>query len=219
MVSFTLPIWKPVNWTSFDVVKNIRQQIKPSKVGHAGSLDPFAEGVIILCAGNNTKKIENIMNVKKEYLATIRLGVQTDTLDPTGNIIDRDSIPSFNKKNLEETLKKFIGNIYQTPPMFSALKFNGIPLYKLARKGINIHRNKRLITIYDIKLNSYGKDYLKITIICGRGTYIRSLALDIAHALGTVGYLDKLIRTRLGPYDKKISINIEDFTKWISARD
>ena len=152
MINAIIPVWKPINWTSFDVVKKIRNQIKPSKVGHAGSLDPFAEGVLMLCTGNFTKKVELFMDKEKEYIATIRFGLETDTLDLTGKIVKTSKIPILSKNIILYVLKQFIGSLKQEPPMFSALKVNGQPLYKLARQGINIARKMRDVKIYNIQL-------------------------------------------------------------------
>ena len=218
MINAIIPVWKPVDWTSFDVVKKIRAQIKPAKVGHAGTLDPFAEGVLMLCTGKFTKKVESFMNKEKEYLAEIQLGIETDTLDPTGNIMKTASIPDLSQNQIKTVLKTFIGKIKQEPPMFSAIKVNGQPLYRLARKGINIPRKKRVISIHDIELIDFSKDIITIKVTCGRGTYIRSLAQDIAEKLNTLGHLAVLKRTRIGEYDKTNCIEVEDFPEWISAR-
>ena len=218
MINTIIPVWKPVDWTSFDVVKKIRAQIKPAKVGHAGTLDPFAEGVLMLCTGKFTKKVESFMNKDKEYLAEIQLGIETDTLDPTGNIVKTARIPDLSQVQIKGVLKIFIGNIKQEPPMFSAMKVNGQPLYRFARKGIIIPRKKRVISIHDIELIDFSKDIITIKVACGRGTYIRSLAKDIAEKLNTVGHLVVLKRTRIGEYDKKKCIEVEDFPEWISAR-
>ena len=217
MINSVIPMWKPVDWSSFDVVKYIRNQIKPSKVGHAGTLDPFAEGVLMLCTGNKTKNIESFMDEKKEYIAEIVLGIETDTLDQTGKIIKIMDIPKFNKQALQNVLYDFIGAIMQEPPMYSALKHNGQPLYKLARKGITVYRKKRLVNIYDIQVQNFSLDSILINIKCGRGTYIRSLARDIAVSLGTVGHLKSLKRTRIGNINQKNCITIEEFPEWISA--
>ena len=211
-------MWKPVDWTSFDVVKKIRTQIKPAKVGHAGSLDPFAEGVLMLCTGNKTKSIESFMNQEKEYMAEIFLGTETDTLDRTGKIIKTADIPKLNEHYIRGVLSDFTGDIIQEPPMYSALKHNGQPLYKLARKGITVHRKKRIVKIHAIQLENISLDRIHIKVKCGRGTYIRSLARDIAICLGTVGHLQSLIRTRIGDFDEKDSITLKEFPKWLSAR-
>ena len=218
MIEVVIPVWKPVDWTSFDVVKKLRSQIKPAKVGHAGTLDPFAEGVLMLCTGKYTKQVESFMDKEKEYLAEIQLGVETDTLDPTGKVVRTADVPDLSKDEINMVLKKFIGEIKQEPPMFSALKVNGQPLYKLARKGINIPRKNRAVTIYDIQPINFTQNTIKLKVVCGRGTYIRSLAKDIAENLNTVGHLASLKRTRIGEYNQSSCIAVKDLSKWISAR-
>ena len=218
MIDSVIPIWKPVDWTSFDVVKKIRGQIKPAKVGHAGSLDPFAEGVLMLCTGKLTKSIESIVNLEKEYSAEISLGVETDTLDLTGMIIKKKDVPFLDKKTIQAKLTNYIGDTMQEPPMFSALKINGQPLYKLARKGIMVRRKERIVKIYNIQLKDFTPYSIIIRVRCGRGTYIRALARDIALSLGTVGHLKSLKRTRIGNVSKDDCITIEEFPKWLSAK-
>jgi len=218
MIDAVIPIWKPVDWTSFDVVKKIRGQIKPAKVGHAGTLDPFAEGVLMLCVGKHTKRVESFMDKEKEYIAKIQLGVETDTLDPTGKIVETSNIPCLTEENIKVVLNKFIGKTEQMPPMYSALKVNGQPLYSYARKGLNINRKMRTINIYEIVLKNFTQKTISLKVTSGRGTYIRSLAKDIAIQLNTVGYLAKLIRTRIGKYDKASCVELKDFPAWLSAR-
>ena len=218
MINAVIPMWKPVDWTSFDVVKKIRSQIKPAKVGHAGTLDPFAEGVLMLCTGNLTKKVEYLMDKEKEYIAEILLGKETDTLDLTGRTVKISNVPKLTENKILEAVKQFIGDIKQEPPMFSALKVNGQPLYKSARKGINVPRKKRTVQIYDINIISFNEDTIRLMVTCGRGTYIRSLAKDIAKQLDTVGHLVSLKRTRIGEYEEKNCIDINDFPEWISAQ-
>jgi len=218
MINYVIPMWKPVDWTSFDVVKRIRSQIKPAKVGHAGTLDPFAEGVLMLCTGEKTKSIESFMDQEKEYVAEIILGRETDTLDLTGKVVKTAQIPKINKQSIQDALFDFTGDIMQEPPMYSALKYNGKPLYKLARKEITVYRKKREVRIYDIELQDFKVDSINIKVKCGRGTYIRSLARDIALNLGTVGHLKSLKRTRIGDYDEKVCITIKEFPEWLSAR-
>ena len=217
MISEIIPIWKPIDWTSFDVVKKIRSQIKPSKVGHAGSLDPFAEGILMLCTGRCTKSVELLMDKEKEYIATIELGSETDSLDLTGKVVENKKVPKINNNDIIKVLNSFIGRIKQLPPMFSALKVNGQPLYKAARKGIVLPRKERRINVYDIKLIKFYDKYITIRVICGRGTYIRTLAKDIALKLDTVGHLVSLKRTRVGEFDEINCMKIEDFPKWIST--
>lgn len=216
MINIAFPIWKPIDWTSFDVVKKVRNKIKPSKVGHAGTLDPFAEGVLVICSGNKTKTINEYMSLMKEYKFQIILGIATDTMDPTGEIISKATIPNLTKKSIMEVLRKFEGEIKQEPPMYSALKFNGIPLYKLARKGVVVKRKLRTINIQRIKLDSFTKNSIDLTVKCGKGTYIRSLGVDIAKSLQTVGYVSKLIRTKIGNFDENSCIKINELSKWLS---
>jgi len=218
MINAIIPVWKPVHWTSFDVVKKIRSQIKPAKVGHAGTLDPFAEGVLMLCTGKFTKKVESVMDKDKEYIADIRLGEETDTLDLTGKTVKTSNVPQLSKNKILQVIKHFIGDVMQEPPMFSALKVNGQPLYKFARKGINFPRKKRVVSIYDIQLITFDKNTIRLKVTCGRGAYIRSLAKDIAKKLNTVGHLVSLIRIRIGEYEKKNCIDINHFPEWISAQ-
>ena len=218
MINYVIPMWKPVDWTSFDVVKKIRSYIKPAKVGHAGTLDPFAEGVLMLCTGEKTKSIESFMDQEKEYVAEIMLGSETDTLDITGKVVKTSQIPKINKQSIQDVLFDFTGDIMQEPPMYSALKYNGKPLYKLARKEITVFRKKRQVRIYDIVLQDFKVNSINIKVKCGRGTYIRALARDIALSLGTVGHLKSLKRTRIGNVSQDDCITIEGFSKWLSAR-
>ena len=218
MINIVIPMWKPLEWTSFDVVKTIRNQIKPAKVGHAGTLDPFAEGILILCTGKKTKTIESFMNKEKEYIGTIALGSETDTLDVTGKVIKRAQIPKLKEHSILDVLSDYTGDILQRSPMYSALKYKGQRLYKLARKGITVPISKRMVSIYDIQLLDFTIDSIQIKVQCGRGTYIRSLARDIALSLGTVGHLKCLKRTRIGDIDENICVTIKKFPEWLSAR-
>ena len=218
MINAVIPIWKPVDWTSFDVVKKIRSLIKPDKVGHAGTLDPFAEGVLMICTGNKTKSIECFMNQEKEYIGEIIFGNQTDTLDRNGKVVKTSDIPKLDEKQIQDILADFIGVTMQEPPMYSALKYYGQPLYKLARMGINLRLKKREIKIYDIEIHNIMSDRIIIKARCGRGTYMRSLARDIAISLGTVGHLNSLKRTRIGDIDEKCCITLKEFPEWLSAR-
>ena len=210
-------VWKPIGWTSFDVVKKIRGSVKPSKVGHAGTLDPFAEGVLVICIGRMTKKVESLMDHEKEYVATIQLGAETDTLDTEGKVIKEAKITPLSNKKIESLLSTFLGKSYQIPPMYSALKVNGKRLYKLAREGKVIERKPRKITITEIELLDNNKDSLKIRVKCGRGTYIRVLASDIANAMNTVGFLKSLVRTQVGDFKQEDSIPVENVAEWLSA--
>ena len=211
-----LNVWKPIGWTSFDVVKKIKGYVNPSKVGHAGTLDPFAEGVLIVCIGKMTKRVESLMDHKKEYIATIQLGSETDTLDIEGKVIKVAKTPSLFEKKIINVLNTFLGESNQIPPMYSALKVNGERLYKLARQGKVIERQPRMITISEIELLEYDKDSIKIRVQCSRGTYIRVLASDIANTMNTVGFLKSLVRTQVGEFKQKDSISVEDISEWLS---
>ena len=216
-IDLVVPFWKPVDWSSFDVVKKVRNQIKPNKVGHSGTLDPFAEGVLVLCIGKKTKESERLMALKKEYIGSIQLGLETDTLDSTGEVIKKMDIPNLDNLKIESVLNDFIGEGYQIPPMYSALKKNGTPLYKLARKGVEVEREPRPIQIYDIKLISFKDNKITIRVECGKGTYIRTLAKDIAEKLNTCGHLVQLSRTKVGDYSQLDSIQIENLNEWLST--
>ena len=204
---------KPVGWTSFDIVKKIKRITGHKKVGHGGTLDPFASGVLIIGTENDTKNLSEITKSNKSYQAELVLGVKTNTLDPEGEIIDEKPIPKLNEHMLLEILKTFEGKQKQIPPMFSAKKLNGVRLYKLARKNIEIKRSEVDIEIDDISLVSFSKDKIIFNVSCSKGTYIRVLGLDIAKKLGTVGYLIKLKRTRVDNYFIKDSKSIENFEK------
>ena len=204
-----IPVWKETGITSYDVVDRIKSLHKGVKVGHCGTLDPFAEGVLIICKGDAIKSVEKFMNLPKEYKATITLGLETDTLDNTGDVIKIDKkIPLLDEDYIIDTLNKFKGEQLQTPPYFSALKFKGINLYKYARKGIFIRKRPRKIFIDTIKFVDYKDSKITFLVTCSKGTYIRSLAKDIAVSLNTYGHLSKLVRTSVGPYNIKNTYNL-----------
>ena len=195
-----LNITKPVGWTSFDVVKKVKGILKEKKVGHGGTLDPFAEGVLVIATGKDTKKLTGISSSEKSYEATIKLGESTKTLDTEGEISITKEIPSFDEKKIKSILNSFLGETNQVPPMFSAKKINGQRLYKLARKNIEIKRDPVKINIKEISLLSFTKKTISILVTCSKGTYIRVLGKDIAEKLNTVGYLTYLNRTRVGDF-------------------
>lgn len=208
-----LNINKPVGWTSFDVVKKIRGQLNIKKVGHAGTLDPFATGVLLICTGRATKKVEDLMNLKKEYIARIEFGKTTDSYDLTGTIVSERSADNLELENINQVIKQFHGEIYQTPPMYSAVKVNGERLYKLARRGEVVERKPRKIRIYQTDVIDFRNPFLKLRIVCSRGTYIRALANDMGEILGCGGYLTSLTRTRVGDYKLEDSFEIKDLIR------
>jgi tRNA pseudouridine55 synthase len=204
-------IYKPIGWTSFDVVKKIKGITRENKVGHAGTLDPFAEGVLIIGTGKYTKKLSEISSSSKSYRATLKLGETTETLDNEGPIINKMAIPQFDKAKVEKILLSFKGDYIQTPPMFSAKRVNGVRLYKLARKNIVVKREPVQVKILDIGLNNFTDTELDFSATCSKGTYIRVLGQDIAIKLKTVGYLTKLVRIKVGHYNIDNSTTIRSF--------
>jgi len=206
-------IYKPVGWTSFGIVKKIRDITKEKKVGHAGTLDPFAEGVLIIGTGRDTKKLTNISSDYKSYTATLKLGEATNTLDVEGSITEKSDIPNLSKNLLVTILQGFLGKQKQIPPMFSAKKVDGKKLYELARKNIEIEREPKEIEIKEIELVDFVEDKITFKVNCSKGTYVRVLGSDIAKTIGTVGYLTKLVRNSVGSYSVDESMQMEEFEK------
>ena len=203
---------KEANWTSFDICAKIKRLFNTKKVGHSGTLDPFAEGLMIVCLGQATKIIPFLENYNKTYLATIKLGEETDTLDNTGNIIDKKDVLNYSIEELKNVLNSFLGKSQQIPPMYSALKHDGVPLYSLAREGIEIERKPRNIEIFSIELIEYNKPFLTFKCKVSKGTYIRTLAKDIAIKLSTVGHLVKLIITNIDKFDLNMAKKVNELT-------
>lgn len=203
---------KEANWTSFDICAKIRRMFNTKKVGHSGTLDPFAEGLMIVCLGQATKIIPFLEHYNKTYEATIKLGEETDTLDNTGNIIYKKEVLDYSLEEINQVLNSFLGKSQQIPPMYSALKHDGVPLYSLAREGIEIERAARDIEIYNIELIEYQKPFLTFKCQVSKGTYIRTLAKDIASKLSTVGHLVKLKRTNIDKFDLSMTKNVNDLT-------
>ncbi len=202
---------KPHDWTSFDVVSKIRNLSRVRKVGHSGTLDPMATGVLPVFLGNATKSIQYFMGGDKGYIAEMTLGIRTDTLDSEGKITQIANV-EFQISNVETALKKYIGEIEQLPPMYSAVKVKGKRLYKLARKGITVKRDPRRVRLYNIKLINYEEgEHPKVTIevMCSKGTYIRQLVSDIGDDLGCGAHLSKLMRTYAHPFHITQAINMD----------
>jgi len=203
---------KPTGWTSFDVVKKVRGILKEKKVGHAGTLDPFAEGVLVLGTGPDTKKLTNIASAKKTYRANLNLGKATDTLDLDGKISAEAVVPELTKETIASVLASFIGTKEQIPPMYSAKHVNGQRLYKLARKNKTIERDPVMISIDQISLLDYTEPVITFEVTCSKGTYVRVLGADIAEKLGTVGHLTALTRIRVGTYNIADATTIEELS-------
>ena len=211
-------IYKPVGWTSFDVVKKIRGITKEKKVGHGGTLDPFAGGVLIIGTNSDTKKLGKISGTIKSYRAVLQLGEETDTLDLDGKVITVKPVPTLDKNLVESVLKNFIGKYKQIPPMYSAKKVNGVRLYKLARKNITINREPVEVNIIDLTLNDIQDKQIDFSVTCSKGTYIRVLGQAIAKKLGTEGHLTQLQRIAVGDFVVQDSIPLKEFeAKWMST--
>lgn len=201
---------KPENYTSFDVVAVMRKLLKTKKVGHAGTLDPMATGVLPILAGNATKIQNLLQGSSKEYRAKFRLGLITDTEDISGKILKKNPV-NVNVETLKKVISAFVGEIKQVPPMYSAIRKDGVRLYSLARQGIKVNREKRVITIDDIKLENYNEEMQEATmrVRCSKGTYIRTLCADIGNQLGCGATMSKLERTRVGSFTLEKSITLD----------
>ena len=204
---------KPAGWTSFDVVKKVRGIIKEKKVGHAGTLDPFAEGVLVLGTGPDTKKLTDITTASKIYRAELTLGKATDTQDRDGKISEEAVVPELTRETIDAVLASFVGTQEQIPPMYSAKQVNGQRLYKLARKNKTVERDPVTITIDQISLLDYTEPVITFEVTCSKGTYVRALGADIAAKLGTVGHLTALVRTSVGAYHIANATTIEELSK------
>lgn len=200
---------KPVDWTSRDVCNKISHLLNTKKVGHTGTLDPFATGLLIVAIGSASKFIPFLEDLDKTYIAELQLGTKTNTADKTGEIIEEKPIPSFVKEDIEKVFESFIGESMQIPPMTSAIHVDGKKLYELAHKGIEIERKPRKINIHELKLISFENDKIVFLATVSKGTYIRTLGEDIANKLGTVGHLTELRRTRISKYLINDAITIE----------
>nr|WP_321406535.1 tRNA pseudouridine(55) synthase TruB [uncultured Carboxylicivirga sp.] len=218
-----LLIDKPLEWTSFDVVNKIRYSlkrylnIKKIKVGHAGTLDPLATGLVVVCTGKATKQIEQFSGLDKQYIADVELGSTTPTYDKES---DPDAVYSWEhitEELVSEKLELFKGDIEQMPPIYSALKINGVKAYDLARKGKDVELKARRINISKLELLEFNEKHLRLDVSCSKGTYIRSLAYDLGVALHSGAHLSGLIRTRIGDYQLKDAISIFDFEKKLAS--
>jgi tRNA pseudouridine55 synthase len=205
-----LLINKPLAWTSFDVVRKIRSAIKIKKVGHAGTLDPLATGMLILCTGKFTKRINEYMAQEKEYTGTFTLGATTPTYDLESEPQDFKDYSSVTRGQLQAIAQQFTGEIMQVPPMHSAIKKDGQRVYELARQGITIELEPRKITIKEFEFTAIELPVLHFRVVCTTGTYIRSLANDVGKAAGCGAYLSKLCRTRIGEFTLDKSMTMEE---------
>ena len=220
-----LCIDKPLGWTSFDAVKRLRGSltrrlgVKKIKVGHAGTLDPLATGVMILCTGKATKMIEHLQAGVKEYIATIRLGATTPSFDLETVIVATYPTDHITRELVERTLERFKGRIEQVPPAFSAIKVDGKRAYHLARKGVDVELKPKVLVIDEIELLDYSPEEIKVRVVCSKGTYIRALARDIGQALGSGGHLTALRRTRVGDYSIDSCLTVEQAAELIKTTE
>ncbi|NML41434.1 tRNA pseudouridine(55) synthase TruB [Chitinophaga sp. G-6-1-13] len=207
---------KPLTWTSFDVVRKIRNLTK-AKIGHAGTLDPLATGLLICCTGKMTKKINEYQAQEKEYTGTFTLGATTPTFDKESEPENFKDIAGIDEAALKAATAGFLGEIMQLPPIHSAIKQNGKPIYLLARKGVDVKVEPRKITISEFEITKIELPVVHFRVVCSTGTYIRSLANDYGAALGCGAYLSSLCRTRIGAFKLEEAINMEEFISANSA--
>ena len=204
---------KPLRWTSFDAVKKIRNLIKIKKVGHAGTLDPLATGLLIICTGKFTKKINEYMAQEKEYSGSFTLGATTPTYDLESEPENFKPVENISKNDIHKAVEKFIGTIQQVPPAHSAIKIEGKRVYELARQGKEVKLEPRTIVIKEFLITKIEMPVIYFKVICSTGTYIRSLAHDFGKALGCGAYLSSLCRTRIGEFKLEDALSIESFEK------
>lgn len=208
---------KPEGWTSFDVVEKVRAIVGVKKVGHAGTLDPFATGVLLVAIGRATKRVSELMQLEKEYTGVIEFGTETDTLDPTGAVVKTCPVPQVTKEELQRAAEGFEGEIEQRPPAYSALKVRGKRLYKLARAGRPVEVPPRKVFVRRFEILGWEPPYARFRVECHAGTYVRALARDLGTALSSCAYLRELCRTRVGPYRVEDALSVEEFEEKVRA--
>ena len=210
---------KPLHWTSFDIVRKLRNILQIKKIGHAGTLDPLATGLLIVCTGKFTKKINEYMAAEKEYTGSITLGAVTPTYDLESTPEQQKDYSTITKEQLQKATQQFVGAIEQMPPIYSAIKKDGVALYELARRGVDVELKPRNIVIKSFELTAVDLPLIHFKVICGTGTYIRSLANDYGAALGCGGYLSSLRRTRIGDFTVDNAVDMEGFEQLIAKTD
>ena len=204
---------KPLGWTSFQVVKKVKWMTKSKRVGHAGTLDPLATGLLVICTEKKTKTISEIQAEIKEYTGTIRLGETTPSYDKETPVDQTFPTDHIDRRAIEDALQKFTGTIQQTPPLHSAVKIDGQRAYKIARRGDTAELKAREIQIYSFELTRLDMPEIDFRVVCSKGTYIRSLARDLGHYLGSGAHLAALRRTRIGPYTVENAMTISDLER------
>ncbi len=212
-----LNVNKPAEWTSTDVVRKLKGMTKVKKIGHGGTLDPIATGVLPICLGNGTRFAEMILLGTKQYRITLQLGVATNTYDSEGDVTDEADFSSVTKEQAERALEDFRGKFEQTPPMFSAVKHNGKRLYELARKGIEVERKSRTVEVKRLELTRWEPPEADLEVECSHGFYARSLAHEFGQALGCGAHLTGLVRTSSGPFNIENSHTLEEIQEHVDA--
>lgn len=206
---------KPLEWSSFDVVKYVRNRVPPKKVGHAGTLDPLATGLLVICCGKGTKSLSQVVGMKKTYIADVRFGASTPSYDAALEPDEETGWEHITEEALLKTIsEQFTGTIMQKPPIYSAVKMKGERLYKKARRGEEVQIEPRPVEIYSVELISFELPDLRIRVECGKGTYIRSLAHDLGKSLDSLAYLSGLRRTGIGPYEAENARTPEEFEQF-----
>ncbi|MBF0316774.1 MAG: tRNA pseudouridine(55) synthase TruB [Nitrospirae bacterium] len=204
---------KPQGLTSHVVCRRVRTELGVNKTGHTGTLDPLATGVLLVCCNRATKLVDYLVGLDKEYVVRMKLGVETDTLDGEGLPVKEMPVPPLTTSVIEDALGKYIGEIMQTPPMYSAIKMGGVPLYKMARNGLEVERKARRVNIREIELMQLAPPFVELRVSCSKGVYIRTLCCDIARDIGTCGYVDSLRRTRVGGFDVAQALQLGQLSK------
>lgn len=204
---------KPLNLTSHDVVDIVRKKFNIQRVGHAGSLDPLATGVLIILIGKATRLFKVFENLEKEYLVTLTLGAITETSDSQGKVLQTLPFDKISEDRLKETLAQFKGRIQQIPPMFSALKYKGRRLYNLARRGLTVPRQPREIQISQLELLRFNSPLIDLRVVCSKGTYVRKLCEDIGNMLGCGAFQSKLNRIRIGPFKIEEAVGLDNLNE------
>lgn len=209
---------KPIEWTSFDVVRKVRNSLKIKKVGHAGTLDPLATGLLIVCAGKKTKSIDIYMGQEKEYTGTFVLGKTTESFDREREIIEVADPSHLSLENVKSVIAELTGNILQIPPMHSAIKVDGKRVYESARKGIEVKMEPRPVTVSEFEITRFELPEIDFRIVCSKGTYIRSLARDLGEKLAVGAYMSALTRTRIGEFRLEDAEDLTTLVDKIKAR-
>jgi tRNA pseudouridine55 synthase len=212
-----LNIHKPAGWTSHDVVQKARRILRESRIGHTGTLDPLATGVLVLCVGKATRIAQYLEAQEKEYRAVMRLGVMTDTLDADGKVIETKTYTPPSRDDILRVMQSFTGPILQQPPAYSALKVVGVPSYKLARKGKTVELKPRPVAVHHLELTSYDDPFVGLAVSCSKGLYVRTLCADIGAALGMGAHLVSLVRTRSGRFTLEQALSLDQLSALSAA--